>query len=267
MGLCWCSQVDEGSKRVVMPANDVHLNLEIKGCATAEDVMRYVFDGNHPECELRHPIPGDESMGVLTLLLIRSDVEMPKPGKSHMRVNGVCTSLLIQPTQYGEILPEGIMKALDLLGADNATSLLDVGSGRGTLAFFTFLCYPQITNITGVEISESRFSLCTKAMKRIPCAEVTKNQVSINLTPEPGKTRRLSYYKQNIMRMQDHIKKLSPEIVIFDVEINFGSQELVVLTPNPSSGIVRRNTDTLSVTANSDRFPSVPQAWLLRSEL
>ncbi|GAB5365770.1 hypothetical protein AAMO2058_001086700 [Amorphochlora amoebiformis] len=194
MGLCWCSQVDEGSKRVVMPANDVHLNLEIKGCATAEDVMRYVFD----------------------------DVEMPKPGKSHMRVNGVCTSLL-----YGEILPEGIMKALDLLGADNATSLLDVGSGRGTLAFFTFLCYPQITNITGVEISESRFSLCTKAMKRIPCAEVTKNQVSINLTPEPGKTRRLSYYKQNIMRMQDHIKKLSPEIVIFDVEINFGSQELI----------------------------------------
>mmetsp|Transcript_20121 Transcript_20121/g.40647 ORF Transcript_20121/g.40647 Transcript_20121/m.40647 type:complete len:124 (-) Transcript_20121:925-1296(-) len=104
MGLCWCSQVDDGTKRgVVMPANDIHLNLEIKGCGTAEDVMRYVFD----------------------------DIEMPKPGKSHMRVNGVCTSLL-----YGEILPEGIVKAMDLLGAENATSLLDVGSGRGTLAFF-----------------------------------------------------------------------------------------------------------------------------------
>mmetsp|Transcript_27615 Transcript_27615/g.53656 ORF Transcript_27615/g.53656 Transcript_27615/m.53656 type:complete len:200 (-) Transcript_27615:830-1429(-) len=195
MGLCWCSQVDDGTKRgVVMPANDIHLNLEIKGCGTAEDVMRYVFD----------------------------DIEMPKPGKSHMRVNGVCTSLL-----YGEILPEGIVKAMDLLGAENATSLLDVGSGRGTLAFFTFLCYPQITQITGVEISEARFNLCTKAMKRIPCAEVSKNHVDITLAPEPEKTRRLSFFKQNVMKMLDHVRKLSPDIVIFDVEINFGSDELV----------------------------------------
>mmetsp|Transcript_32042 Transcript_32042/g.56261 ORF Transcript_32042/g.56261 Transcript_32042/m.56261 type:complete len:260 (+) Transcript_32042:84-863(+) len=194
MGLCWCSQVDDGSKRIVMPANDVHLNLEIKGCSTAEDVMRYVFD----------------------------DIEMPKPGKSHMRVNGVCTSLL-----YGEILPEGIMKAMDLLGADNARSLLDVGSGRGTLAFFTFLCYPQITQITGVEISDSRFSLCTKAMKRIPCAETSKSAVSIELAEETGKKRRLSFYKQDIMKMLDHVKRLSPDIVIFDVEINFGSKTLI----------------------------------------
>mmetsp|Transcript_5935 Transcript_5935/g.14374 ORF Transcript_5935/g.14374 Transcript_5935/m.14374 type:complete len:260 (-) Transcript_5935:369-1148(-) len=194
MGLCWCSQVDDGQKRVVMPANDIHVNLEIKGCATAEDVMRYVYD----------------------------DIEMPKPGKSHMRVNGVCTSLL-----YGEILPEGIAKALDLLGAEHATSLLDVGSGRGTLAFFTYLCYPQITNITGVEISDSRFNLCVKAMKRIPCAEVTKNHVSIKLTPEAGKTRKLTFYRQNIMKMLDHVEVLSPDIVIFDVEINFGDRTLI----------------------------------------
>mmetsp|Transcript_22080 Transcript_22080/g.30920 ORF Transcript_22080/g.30920 Transcript_22080/m.30920 type:complete len:92 (+) Transcript_22080:223-498(+) len=70
MGLCWCSQVDDGTNKrggVVMPTNDIHVNLEIKGCSTAEDVMRYVYD----------------------------DIEMPKPGKSHMRVNGVCTSLLV----------------------------------------------------------------------------------------------------------------------------------------------------------------------------
>jgi len=50
MGLCWCSQVDDGmntNKRggVVMPTKDIHVNLEIKGCSTAEDVMRYVYDG------------------------------------------------------------------------------------------------------------------------------------------------------------------------------------------------------------------------------
>lgn len=159
-----------------------------------------------------------------------------------MRVNGVCTSLL-----YGEILPEGIIKAMEFLGAHSAGSLLDVGSGRGTLAFFVFLCYPSISRVTGVEISGPRFSLCVKAMKRLPSARVRRNFIEIELAAAgpstgngtvsddvdddsiapPMRSRRLRFYRRNIMKMIENVRDMAPDIVIFDVEINFGSQELV----------------------------------------
>lgn len=67
---------------------------------------------------------------------------------------------------FGEVLPEGVSKLLDVthLNASNATVLVDLGCGMGKLILQAFLQYTNLTLVVGIELCTSRFK---QAMKSI----------------------------------------------------------------------------------------------------
>ena len=60
---------------------------------------------------------------------------------------------------YGEILPRGIDKCMDInhLDGENCRQLVDLGSGIGKLIVQTFLQFKNIKNVYGIELSEGRY--------------------------------------------------------------------------------------------------------------
>lgn len=73
---------------------------------------------------------------------------------------------------YGEMLPDGVSKALHekLLGGalakgDNG-SVLELGMGSGKVALQVFLQCPSVKRVLGVELVESRFQLGAVALRR-----------------------------------------------------------------------------------------------------
>lgn len=70
---------------------------------------------------------------------------------------------------YGEILPEGLEKALDddHLSVKNAVTVCDLGSGLGKNILRIWLKYKHIMRATGVELSKQRYLLGEKAILRL----------------------------------------------------------------------------------------------------
>lgn len=69
---------------------------------------------------------------------------------------------------FGEILPEGLGKMMDHshLDVSNANVLIDLGSGLGKLALQSFLSYPQLSHVAGIELCASRFlEACSTATR------------------------------------------------------------------------------------------------------
>jgi len=67
---------------------------------------------------------------------------------------------------YGELLPRGVNKALDErhLDARRATVLFDLGMGTGKVAMQSFLQFPNVRRVFGVELSSARYRLAEEAM-------------------------------------------------------------------------------------------------------
>lgn len=70
---------------------------------------------------------------------------------------------------YGEILFEGVCKLFDKdhLNVEKATSLIDLGSGMGKLIVQSFLQYPNLKEIIGVELASGRYQSSVDALKKL----------------------------------------------------------------------------------------------------
>eukprot|EP00638_Chattonella_subsalsa_P010550 CAMPEP_0117787184 /NCGR_PEP_ID=MMETSP0948-20121206/6252_1 /TAXON_ID=44440 /ORGANISM="Chattonella subsalsa, Strain CCMP2191" /LENGTH=405 /DNA_ID=CAMNT_0005616281 /DNA_START=171 /DNA_END=1385 /DNA_ORIENTATION=- len=70
---------------------------------------------------------------------------------------------------YGELLPRGVNKALgpNYLNAAKAKVVYDLGMGLGKVAMQAFLQFPNLTRVYGVELSQARYLLATKALKEL----------------------------------------------------------------------------------------------------
>jgi hypothetical protein len=70
---------------------------------------------------------------------------------------------------YGEVLPEGVLKLMDEhhLRAAAASTLIDMGMGTGKLLFQTFLCYPNLTRVSGIELARSRYDIAEAALMEL----------------------------------------------------------------------------------------------------
>lgn len=72
---------------------------------------------------------------------------------------------------YGELLPAGVSKALERMGATEAagdqTTLLELGSGTGKVALQAFLECPGLRRIVGVELSQARHAAAVVAVSRL----------------------------------------------------------------------------------------------------
>ena len=72
---------------------------------------------------------------------------------------------------YGELLPEGLDKALDSdhLDASNAKIIYDLGMGTGKAVFQIFLSndYKNISKVIGVELSKARYRIAQRAGLRL----------------------------------------------------------------------------------------------------
>ena len=66
---------------------------------------------------------------------------------------------------YGELLPRGVNAALspERLDAGNARTVFDLGMGTGKVPIQTFLQFPNLSLVRGVEISTGRFAVAERA--------------------------------------------------------------------------------------------------------
>lgn len=69
---------------------------------------------------------------------------------------------------YGEVLPAGVAKLLDFqhLDAQNASVLMDLGSGTGKLALQAFISFPNLKDVYGVELCQPRYLIGETALLR-----------------------------------------------------------------------------------------------------
>jgi hypothetical protein len=80
---------------------------------------------------------------------------------------------------YGEILPEGVTKIFDSqhLDINNANLVIDLGMGLGKILIQTYLQYPHVKELIGVEISTGRYEKSVDALSNLStrlCATLTK---------------------------------------------------------------------------------------------
>lgn len=72
---------------------------------------------------------------------------------------------------YGELLPDGVSKALTpgrLGGALQGRSIvLELGMGSGKVAMQVFLQYPEVAHVLGVELVPSRYAIAASALRRL----------------------------------------------------------------------------------------------------
>lgn len=70
---------------------------------------------------------------------------------------------------YGEILPRGVthMYAPDVLDIDRAQIVYELGAGLGKLSAQTFLQFPHLTRVVGVEMCESRFESARRTLVKL----------------------------------------------------------------------------------------------------
>jgi len=90
---------------------------------------------------------------------------------------------------YGELLPIGVTKLMNQyhLRAGSAKTLMDLGMGTGKLVIQAFLQYPNLTRVSGIELSESRYGIAEKAVLEL--ARCMGWEVETN---EPGRVVRVS---------------------------------------------------------------------------
>eukprot|EP00928_Gymnodinium_smaydae_P045801 TRINITY_DN30488_c0_g1_i1.p1 TRINITY_DN30488_c0_g1~~TRINITY_DN30488_c0_g1_i1.p1 ORF type:complete len:264 (+),score=42.35 TRINITY_DN30488_c0_g1_i1:44-835(+) len=76
---------------------------------------------------------------------------------------------------YGELLPGGVSKALDCMGAGSAacsgSTMLELGSGTGKVAVQAFLECANLSKIVAVELSSARSALAVAAAERLAKAD------------------------------------------------------------------------------------------------
>lgn len=84
---------------------------------------------------------------------------------------------------YGEVLPEGVLKLMDEhhLRAGSASTLIDMGMGTGKLLLQTFLCYPNLSRVSGVELARSRFEIAEAAILEL--SRIIGGEIEVH---EPG---------------------------------------------------------------------------------
>lgn len=70
---------------------------------------------------------------------------------------------------YGEMLPQGVAKAMDEwhLHAAAASRMVDLGCGTGKLCLQAFLDHPTLLDVFGVEVSRARYGLGERALLRL----------------------------------------------------------------------------------------------------
>jgi len=68
---------------------------------------------------------------------------------------------------FGEILHSGVSKMLDNLGASKKKSLQDLGCGPAKVMLQAFLMYPNLTDVTGVELAKGRYLLAEKNFREL----------------------------------------------------------------------------------------------------
>jgi hypothetical protein len=70
---------------------------------------------------------------------------------------------------YGELLPDGVTKALgaEYLAAGSADTALELGMGTGKVALQAFLEFDNLTQIMGIELTRSRYILPQDALLRL----------------------------------------------------------------------------------------------------
>lgn len=75
---------------------------------------------------------------------------------------------------YGELLPDGVSKALQPRWLGDALAsqsfVLELGMGSGKVALQIFLQQPRVRNMLGVELVESRFAIAEAALLRLATA-------------------------------------------------------------------------------------------------
>jgi SAM-dependent methyltransferase len=66
-------------------------------------------------------------------------------------------------------MPRGAIKALGpaYLDAASATSFYDLGMGLGKFCLQSFLTYPNLTKVVGVELSPTRYEVAAKALRSL----------------------------------------------------------------------------------------------------
>lgn len=85
---------------------------------------------------------------------------------------------------FGELLVNGVCKALDILHMDvsTASSLCDLGMGLGKLVIQCYLQYPNLKYVLGVELARSRYSIGEKAVLHLTSLYTCRYVVIIHTT-------------------------------------------------------------------------------------
>lgn len=127
---------------------------------------------------------------------------------------------------YGELLPQGVHRALERgqLDAASATSLYDLGMGMGKLCLQAFLSYPSLKKVVGVELASSRFALGVKAIKRLVNSNPTlfcfeEHCDRIRLCFSTDLSRLLEYRLQNLYDCLDAVGPEGGDILICELDI------------------------------------------------
>jgi hypothetical protein len=90
---------------------------------------------------------------------------------------------------YGEMLPQGVSKALGperLVPSTQARILLDLGMGTGKFAMQAFLEASCLEHVMGVELTNARFRIAAKALKKLAARNPGRFGCQVHRDPETG---------------------------------------------------------------------------------
>lgn len=111
-------------------------------------------------------------------------------------------------TAFGEILPEGVEKYASLLDVKHATTLFDLGAGRGKLAMQLFLTYRNLKKVVGVELGPGRAEVGLAALKILGqqkhfTTTATGSSVTIVESDDQKQRRSLEFREGNLFHATD----------------------------------------------------------------
>lgn len=127
---------------------------------------------------------------------------------------------------YGEVMPSSVRLMMDgwHLGASRATTMVDLGAGKGRLALQAFLEHRSLANVTAVEYSQSRYKYGRTMLQTLAKAnphllafeDVNKFICCLKLTEPQRSVRRLELRNGDLFDCQD---THSADIVICETAI------------------------------------------------
>jgi len=181
---------------------------------------------------------------------------------------------------FGEILPSGVSKLLDKqhLDASTATTLVDLGCGMSKLILQSFLEYPNLNKVVGIELCRSRFLLGVNSLKILAAANPSIFNISVKddfleliMQSKNNSLRILRIYFGTLFNCKEALdsdivicqtnfpSKTQPELIKLLSSFKINTRILLYHTLRDLPGVIPSGADTVYLNFNDERLAEYKQ--------